>query len=465
MTIANKRMPDSCLNLMNSVKNPATMFDTPADELLQRQLQAAQDLFEQRRAHIPVLEQRAADTGITKLRSKADLVPLLFSHTTYKSYPESLVVKGRWPLLTKWYETLSAVPIEVDLTGVTSVDDWVDRLWSAGHYLYATSGTTGKCSFLNHTQGDREFVETFWRNCTGWPHTLEPDGEKMRYYCGVPEQGPQAPMHWFKYIGEVFGAEGQRFHFGREPIRVSFLNRVGAMRKAMASGEASAADIAQFEQDMAAREKIMLADIRTMAEDILEHRHEPLFISTWQIMEDVINIAREAGIADGDFKDVFLFGSGRKKFRGKLEPKELDDAAMRFFGPENVRARNMFYGMTELGTTMLMCEAGHYHVPPWIVLLLLDKNGNALVEKAGEIVEGRGGFFDLSREGRWGGIITGDKLQVNFSPVCACGRPGPAILDTVDRYTDVGSDKVDCAGGTNNCEGGVVLTVSADLPG
>jgi len=439
-------MPEQCLKLMHRVEDSATLFDLPADELLQQQLQAAQDLFQLRKSQIPVLARRADDVGVSEINEKTDLVPLLFSHTTYKSYPESLVVRGRWPLLTKWYETLSAVPINVDVSAVESVDDWVDTLWSAGHYLYATSGTTGKCSFLNHTRGEREFVEAFWRNCTGWPDTLVPGKDKMRYYAGVPEEGPQAPMHWFKYIGEVFGHEGQRFHFGREPVRVSFLNRVGAMRKAISSGEASAADIAQYEQDMAGREKAMIADIRAMAEDISEHRHESLLIGTWQIMEDIINIARENGVQDGDFKDVFLLGSGRKKFRGKLEPKELDDAATRFFGPDNLRPRNMFYGMTELGTTMLMCEAGRYHIPPWIVLLLLDKNGNSLVEQVGETVEGRGGFLDLSREGRWGGIISGDKLQVDFSPVCKCGRPGPGILDTVDRYSDVGSDKVDCAG-------------------
>jgi len=431
---------------MSRVKDSATMFDIPADELLQLQLLAAQDLFAERRTQIPVLDQRATDTGVSEIREKADLVPLLFSHTTYKSYPESLVAKGRWQLLTKWYETLSAVPIDVDVSAVQNVDDWVGALWSAGHYLYATSGTTGKCSFLNHTRGDREFVELFWRHCTGWPNTLDPQTVKMRYYAGVPEEGPQAPMHWFKYLGELFGHEGQRFHFGREPIRVSFLNRVGAMRKAISNGEASAADIAQYEQDMAVREKTMIADIEAIADDIITHRHESLFITAWQIMEDIINIARDRGVRDGDFKDVFLFGSGRKKFRGKLEPKELDKVATQFFGTENLRPRNHTYGMTELGTLTLMCEAGRYHIPPWMMLLLLDKNGNTLVEQTGEIVEGRGGFIDFSREGRWGGIISGDKLQVDFSPVCACGRPGPGILDTVSRYTDVGSDKVDCAG-------------------
>jgi len=439
-------MPTTCLDLMNRVKQPKEVFDIPTAELVPQQLRAANELFAHRRKQIPVLNQRALDQGITEIQDKADLIPLLFSHTTYKSYPESLVAKGKWSLLTKWYETLSAVPIEIELDGVETVDDWVERLWAAGHFLYATSGTTGKCSFLNHTQGDRKFAETFWQYMTGWPKTLQPGKDKFRYYSGVPEEGVQAPMHWFKTYGELFGKEGERLFFGREPIRVSFLNRVGAMNKAISDGTANAAEIARFQQEMAVREQQLLADIDSMAEDIINHRHDSLFIATWQIMEDIVNMGKSKGIPDGDFTDVFLMGSCRKKFRGQLSCEEQDAAAVKFFGEDNIRPRNMFYGMTELGTVMNMCEAGRYHVPPWIILLLLDKNGNELVKSSGDVVEGRGGFLDLSREGRWGGVISGDKLRVDFSPLCQCGRPGPGILDCVDRYSDVGSDKVDCAG-------------------
>ncbi|WP_045875718.1 hypothetical protein [Pseudofrankia sp. DC12] len=36
-----------------------------------------------------MLAQRAKAEGVEEIRSAADLVPLLFPHTTYKSYPES----------------------------------------------------------------------------------------------------------------------------------------------------------------------------------------------------------------------------------------------------------------------------------------------------------------------------------------------------------------------------------------
>ena len=439
-------LPESCRKLTDLVEHADTAMDIPVKDRTAMQIEAAADMFMQYREQIPVLRDRARDEGVGKITTKQDLVPLLFSHTTYKSYPESFVHTGKWNLLGRWYATLSAVPIEVDFEGVTDIDGWVDRLWENGHYVYATSGTTGKCSFLNHTAGDRKFAERYWYNYTGWPTCLDPEKDKMRYYCGVPTEGPQAPLHWYKVLGEFFGKPGERFSLSDEPVRVSFLNRVGKMRKAMADGTADAAEVAAFEAEMAQRETDMLANIDRLANDIIDHRHEPLWLGVWQIMSDVLDVAHKRGIANGDFKDVFIHGSGRKHFRGSLSPQELDDAAMKLFG-DAVRPRNMFYGMTELGVTMPLCEAGRYHVHPWIVLLLLDKNGNQLIEKEGEVVEGRGGFIDLSREGRWGGIISGDKMTVDFSPVCECGRPGPGILDnSISRYSDTNDDKVDCAG-------------------
>ena len=439
-------MPTMYQQLMDMVAEPQTALELPAAEREALQLAAAQERFDQQSTQIAVLRDRARDEGVAAIRSKQNLVPLLFSHTTYKSYPESFVHAGKWPQLGRWYQTLSAVPITADFADVRDIDQWVERLWDAGHYVYATSGTTGKCSFLNHTRGDRAFVEDFWRHWTGWPTCLDPDKDKMRYYCGIAREGPQAPIQWHQHLGDLFGLPGQRLFLSDEPVRVSFLNRVGRMRKAMADGTADAGDVAAFEAEMVEREKGMLASIERLAGDIIDHRREPLWLGVWQIMSDVIDVARKRGIPDGDFADVFIYGSGRKAFRGTLSPQEIDDIAMRLFG-DAVRPRNMFYGMTELGTTMPMCEAGRYHVPPWIMLLLLDRNGNTLVEKPGEQVEGRAAFVDLSREGRWGGIISGDKMIVDFNPMCGCGRPGPGILDnSISRYSDANDDKVDCAG-------------------
>ena len=61
-------------------------------------------------------------------------------------------------------------------------------------------------------------------------------------------------------------------------------------------------------------------------------------------------------------------------------------------------------------------------------------------------IEGRMAFVDLTFDGRWGGLISGDKIQLDFND-CPCGRKGPTILDTITRYAQPGEDDhIGCAG-------------------
>jgi hypothetical protein len=49
-------------------------------------------------------------------------------------------------------------------------------------------------------------------------------------------------------------------------------------------------------------------------------------------------------------------------------------------------------------------------------------------------------------DGRWGGVISGDHIEVDYSP-CKCGNRSPSITDNVYRYADLeGDDKIGCAG-------------------
>ncbi len=138
-----------------------------------------------------------------------------------------------------------------------------------------------------------------------------------------------------------------------------------------------------------------------------------------------------------------MFARPRKSVSGPKSPADLESDAMRFFSQPSCFG---VYGMTELSLPMPECEAGNYHLLPWIMTLVLDRTGNQLLDHGSGIVEGRAAFLDLSREARWGGIITGDKIQVDYKDKCACGRYGPVVLQTVSRYGDSADDKVDCAG-------------------
>jgi hypothetical protein len=79
--------------------------------------------------------------------------------------------------------------------------------------------------------------------------------------------------------------------------------------------------------------------------------------------------------------------------------------------------------------------------------LPLDESGENLVEPpaSGEF-EARAAFFDLSLDGRWGGVISGDKIRITYDQ-CACGNRSPSIGEDIQRFADMaGGDKIACAG-------------------
>jgi hypothetical protein len=81
-----------------------------------------------------------------------------------------------------------------------------------------------------------------------------------------------------------------------------------------------------------------------------------------------------------------------------------------------------------------------------VLAVPLDASGEHLLDPTQGEVEGRAAFFDLSLDGRWGGVISGDRVTVD-GRICACGAQGPTIGPEIVRYSDLDSgDKISCAG-------------------
>ncbi|MGE0383391.1 MAG: hypothetical protein AB7Q97_01590 [Gammaproteobacteria bacterium] len=416
----------------------------PKAECEALQIEAANDYFQDRMPQVAMLRRRAEDTGVTGVRRFEDIVPLLFSHTTYKSYPMSFVTKGQWPRMTQWLQTLSARPLgDIDHAGIGNIDDWVERLQAAGNTLIVTSGTSGKCSFLNHSPADMAFLDRACRKVTGWPTPIEPDNSR-RFYCIGPSKGPQkGTLHQNIYTRLFARPDAIRF-LSDDPLLPSGIMRAGALRRAMADGTATPEDIAAFEAEATARAAAMDLAMNDLIDDVLEHRAEPMFIGgMWAQIYKIVEIGRARGIPDGTFSQKTQMASGGGRKSNDI-PEDFLEQIFKFFGPVGCTRS---YGMSELATATMACEHGRYHRPPWLIVLLLDEAGEVLVNPPSGIAEGRAAFLDMSFSGRWGGIITGDKISMNFDPVCPCGRPGPVVLDGISRFINLGGDdKLGCAG-------------------
>jgi hypothetical protein len=107
-----------------------------------------------------------------------------------------------------------------------------------------------------------------------------------------------------------------------------------------------------------------------------------------------------------------------------------------------------------------VCEAGRFHVPPWLTLFVLDETGDNVRWAPTGPVTGRAAYWDPVWEGHWGGTISGDWITADYGP-CACGRPGPTVEDSIRRAKDVigiDDDKISCAGAVEAYVRGAITT-------
>jgi hypothetical protein len=422
--------------------SPGT-FDYAIEDVLDTQLAAAGERFAASRSAIRVLDRRAGEAGIEEIAELEDLVPLLFSHTTYKSYPEMFIKRGRWDRLAAWLGTLSTTPLgEVDFTGVQDIDGWMQRLHAAGHRVTSSSGTSGRTSFLDMTAADVAKMGRAYSNAVR--AVADVAGNDRAAFLAIPPGDTTVVQLAIAGVAAELARPNDIHHVSAEPLSAAQLARMGVLRRAIAEGTATPADIADAERETAERTARMAGEVETFVGQILERRGEPLFLAgtvgfIWRIVET----AKRAGIPDGTFHPSSLIFAGGG-LKGIKAPDDFEDQMRSFFG-EGV-GQFQGYGMSELIAPFPRCEAMRFHAPPTTVLLVLDKAGEHLAGPAEGTVEGRFAALELLLDGRWGGVISGDRVTVDFDP-CPCGRRSPAVVE-IARYSDLpeGDDKLGCAG-------------------
>lgn len=430
-------------------------FDHHQDEIEPRQLAAADAHFRDLRAKIPVLDRRATEMGIERIDSFADIVPLLFAHTVYKSYPESFVEKGRWDRMLAWLTTLSANDLKsIDVSGVGDADEWLDRLKDNDCMVLATSGSSGKCSFLPASTADKELKYRHFANATGWPYAKA--NNQFEVFWTGPIEGPNSAIEAGQFMRDQWAKPGCFHNLIDEPLRITDVAAGAAFSRLMREGKAKPSEIEAFQKKSAEAAGRMTAGIYEFIDTLLAKRKEPLMISgLWAQHMQIIERAYQLGIGDGEFHPQTRVNAGGG-VKGVALPDDYKERVERFYG--NV-IRPGAYGMTELAQVMPRCEKGRYHRPPGLIWLLLDQPGERLINARQGIIEGRFAFLDLLYTGRWGGIITGDKVEIDWSEDCPCGRPGPTILDTIGRYALAGEeDHIGCAGTIDGYVKGAMAT-------
>jgi hypothetical protein len=248
------------------------------------------------------------------------------------------------------------------------------------------------------------------------------------------------------YTAALQDPNSERFAYPVPPITVGSLTQMVVARKKIADGTILPEELAEFERISAERAKSVEDAVEITARALIGARKDKIHVTgLWKGLYDVAKAVRDMGYSAKDFnpENSIYVGGGLK--RAKL-PDDYREFVYETFNIAPTR-NYQNYSMQELQSGMPRCQkGGRYHLPPWLVPLLLDKSGDNLLPREKGEYEGRAAFFDLSLDGRWGGVISGDKVSIDFSP-CACGAKGPSIRDNVVRYADLeGDDKIGCAG-------------------
>jgi hypothetical protein len=416
-------------------------------ELRDVQIEAMNERLQERRDRIKLLGHRAKEADIGDVRSRDDMVPLLFPHSVYKSYPESFLTEQKWDRLAKWLGTVTPYPIlPIETAEVADLDDWLAQLAANGNYVSCSSGTTGKSAMLHASEADRDWSRVDTVGVFSWGSGVEPAQDRRMFGVGATVESPKNSTIRDAQAAAFGDPRFEPFRLPVPPITVGQLTKMVVLRKAMADGTARPEEIADFEATSKDREETLDKAYVIAAERLIDARADKLFIAAqWNALYHVATLVREMGYSAKDFHpdNCIYVGGGLK--RAQLPDDYKEYVHETFHIPPNREFQN--YSMQELNSGMPRCRGGgRYHVPPWIVPFILNKDGDALLPHESGELEGRAAFFDLALDGRWGGVITGDKIALDLSP-CACGNTGPSIRDDIVRYADLeGDDKIGCAG-------------------
>lgn len=447
------------------LSNPAAFLDASYDagfQLSQSQreaiyLRGLQKRFSELSPKISTLKTLAQEQGVTEIKTIDDAVPLLFPHTVYKSYPLSLLEKGRFDRLTKWLSGLTSTDLSaVDTTGVDTIDDWIALLEKTTELqVLHTFGTSGKLSFVPRSRHQ-------------WTQTVKLTAHCLRDWSGAAT-GPDVLHHHLPMVIPSYRHGASASHRGMDRMVSLFAggeenalflypdayfsadvgSLAGRLRAAEARGEqgqlALSPGLLARRDEFAQREKDRPKQMARFFDEALKrYAGKDVFLfAVWPILFEWA----EAGLAQ-DLRQVFgpnsvlLTGGGSK---GRVLPDDYKDQIFEFLG---FSRHYEFYSMSEIMASCPRCDHGNFHIPPTLVPYVLHPETGQPLPRSGTQT-GRFALMDLLPENYWGGLVTGDEVTLSgWDEPCSCGREGPYLHSTIRRFSEIqgGDDKINCAG-------------------
>jgi hypothetical protein len=436
----------SALAQLLDLRDASGRHDIPLSDLRSLQIEAANERFESRIDQIPLLKNRAEAGEMSAVHGPEDLLPLLFAHTTYKTYAERWLIEGQWDRMARWLATVSTFEAgEQSHEGVSSLDEWIKSLEPAGQFVACSSGTTGAPAILGSTWADIDFGAQANVSAFVWGTGVPAAQDRM--FLGLGPRTDIARNERTRVaLTEAFSSDPDAAYlFRTAPITTGAIMDMILLRRRITDGTATPGDVAEFERLAAERMAGIDEAMADAVEALIKHRDEKLYVSgMFSSLYPIVDAVRQQGYGADDFHpDNALFVGGGLK--GADLPPDYRDVICQTLHISDERGY-IFYSMQEINTPFPRCRVNRYHISPWVIALPLDTPGEQLLDASDGEIEARAAFFDLSLEGRWGGVISGDRVNIDFGR-CSCGGQGPTVGPQITRYADLeGGDKISCAG-------------------
>lgn len=432
-------------------------FQLTREQLDEIHLRGLQKRFNELHPRLTALGKLAEEQGIRHIDHINDVVPLLFPHTVYKSYPLSLLERGRFDRLTHWLAGMTTTDLsEIDAKDVQTIDEWIALIEKTTDVqLLHTSGTSGKLSFIPRTRRQwDDTVRITANSLRDWHgHGKGPDVLQNHMPLVIPayRYGASASNRGVDRMVSLYagGDQNALFLYPGAYYSADVASLAGRLRAAEARGEQGQLELSPAllarREEFALRERERPEQMKRFFEAAVERYagKDVILFAVWPILFEWA----EEGLAHG-LRQVFgpnsvlMTGGGSK---GRVLPDDYRQQIFDFLGFSRYYE---YYSMSEIMAGCPRCDEGNFHIPPTMVPFVLDPQTSQPYPRQGTHT-GRFALMDLLPDSYWGGLITGDEVTLSgWDEPCACGRHGPYLHATISRFSEQqgGDDKINCAG-------------------
>ncbi len=448
VTVTMKQLRDIQNELISSTRTWASGGKINLDRVAELRNEAIRLNHVHYLENIPLYRKYATEVRCGGNAGIADIKKtLMFSADIFKSYEQTWLDDGDFGRMMQWLSGLFHRRIDADVSGVKTIDEWIECLGIAGVHVVYSSGTSGAFSFVPRDKSDWELSRTANVVClspllarrmssglsqrllASTVRLMAPDAfARLAAKKGLPEfdaaflgfrQGSMGNQALIRELAPLF----HRHYFLYDTDITGTALR--CLRRGARTDEERQLITRLQTEVISRKEPNYLTLIEKIQRSSEEGQKVFIFGAPYQFKELCEVMARNSQRLALKKGSLALFGGGWKSFSGEAIGR---DALVNLLTESlNISPQLVLegYSMTEINVLMLRCEHGCFHIPPIIEPVIFDEDLNPL---EGNDVKGAFGFLDPLAASYPGFIISGDHVRM-VNGKCDCGLAGPSITE------------------------------------